>query len=136
VLRPAVYEISADAILLDAITAAGGFSPEADQATVNLALPLRDGMHVHVPFPGDDPVVEFSGDERSSGNNFSGALININTATLEELDTLPGIGPSTAQKIIDYRENNGTFSAIEEIDRVSGIGPAKLEEIRDLITVQ
>jgi len=136
VLRPAVYELSADAILLDAITAAGGFTAEADQATVNLALPLRDGMHVHVPVPGDEPVVELGGDERSSGINLSSALVNINTATLEELDTLPGIGPSIAQKIIDYRENNGAFSAVEEIDRVSGIGPAKLEEIRELITVQ
>jgi len=136
ILKPAVYELPADAILLDAITAAGGFTSEANPATVNLALPLNDGMHVHVPIPGDEPTVDFGGGERSSGIDISGALVNINTATLEELDMLPGIGPSIAQKIIDYRESNGPFTAIEEIDRVSGIGPAKLEEIRDLITLQ
>ena len=136
VLNPAVYELPADAILLDAITAAGGFANEADQTVINLALPLKDGMHVHVPIPGDEPVVEMGGDEGSSGINRSGTPVNINTASLEELDTLPGIGPSIAQKIIDYRENNGPFSVIEEIDGVSGIGPAKLEEIRDLITVR
>jgi competence protein ComEA len=136
ILKPAVYELPADAILLDAITAAGGFTSEANPATVNLALPLNDGMHVHVPIPGDEPTVDFDGGERSSGIDISGALVNINTATLEELDMLPGIGPSIAQKIIDYRESNGPFNAIEEIDRVSGIGPAKLEEIRDLITLQ
>ena len=135
VLRPAVYELSADAILLDAITAAGGFTSEANQVAVNLALPLRDGMHVHVPVPGDEAVIEAGGDEGSSGIILSGALVNINTATLEQLDTLPGIGPSTAQKIIDYRQANGSFTSIEEIERVSGIGPAKLDQLRGLISV-
>ena len=135
ILRPAVYELSADAILLDAITAAGGFTSEANQAAVNLALPLRDGMHVHVPVPGDELVVGDGGDDRSSGIILSGATVNINVANLEQLDTLPGIGPSTAQKIIDYREANGAFTSIEEIERVSGIGPAKLDQLRGLIAV-
>ena len=136
VLRPAVYELSQDAILLDAVTAAGGLTSEADHAAINLALPLKDGMHVHVPLPGDDPVIMVGGEERSSNINISGGLVNINIATLAELDTLPGIGPSTAQKIINYREANGKFVSVDEIDRVSGIGAAKLEQIRDLISVE
>lgn len=132
---PAVYELARDTILLDAVTAAGGLTSEADESAINLALPLRDGLHIHIPLPGQEPIVEFEGDEGSSSNNPSNALININYATIEELDTLPGIGLSTAQKIIDYRQANGAFASIEEIERVSGIGPAKLDQIRGLITV-
>jgi competence protein ComEA len=136
VTNPAVYELSPGAILEEAVNIAGGFSSEADPSAVNLALVLNNGMHVHIPIEGAAPVVT-NGDSNVSmqQGNING-LININTATLEELDSLPGIGPSTAQKIIDYRLANGPFQTIEDIDMVSGIGPAKLENLRDGITVQ
>ncbi len=136
VINPAVYELSPGAILEEAIAIAGGFSNEADPSAVNLALILRDGMHVHIPVPGASPVVTTGDSNVSMPEGTVNELININTATLEELDTLPGVGPATAQKIIDYRLANGPFDSIEDLDLVSGIGPAKLENIRSYITVQ
>lgn len=136
VAHPDVYELLSGAILLDLVNAAGGFSEEANRNIVNLALPLSDGMHVHVP----DNTIESSLPPVSSGslpnNNPTNTTININTALLEELERLPGIGPSIAQKIIDYRQENGPFASIEEVQNVSGIGPAKYEQIKDLITLQ
>jgi len=136
VINPAVYKLSPGSILEDAINIAGGFSDEADPSAVNLALVLLDGMHVHIPVPGTSPVVTNGDSNVTMPEGSINGLVNINTATLEELDTLPGIGPSTAQKIIDYRFVNGPFDSIEDLDLVSGIGPAKLETLRSYITVQ
>ena len=140
VSAPDVYELPAGAILRDAIDAAGGLTSEASADVVNLALPLADGMHVHVP-PSDQldsapPLVERAPTAVNPPEQPGGVLINLNTATLEELDQLPGIGPATAQKIIDYRQTNGPFAAVEDVENVSGIGPAKLEQIRPLVTVE
>lgn len=135
----AVYELPAGSIVADAVEMAGAFTEEAAADLVNLAQPLADGMHVHIPAAGE----EEAGSERpiisgpaSSGAASDGARININTASLEELDTLPGVGPATAQKIIDYRETSGLFEHVEEIMEVSGIGEAKFEQMEELITVE
>ncbi|GAG64460.1 unnamed protein product [marine sediment metagenome] len=136
VKRPDVYELPVDAILQDAVRAAGGFTEAADEVRLNLALPLSNGMHVHVPNQTEEILVEPAGGESSPRPSATSAIININTAGLTELELLPGIGPSTAQKIIDYRQENGPFSTIDEVQNVSGIGPVKYEQILELITVQ
>ena len=136
VARPDVYELTSGAILQDAIEAAGGFAEGANQEVINLALPLNDGMHVHVPdLESQLPLDVRSGSGLSEPLTSSGP-INLNTATSAELEQLPGIGPSIAQKVIDYRQTNGPFTAIEEIQNVSGIGPAKIEQIKEQIVVK
>lgn len=145
VLNPAVYTLPFDARVEVAIEAAGGFSEQADVNQVNLAQPLAEGMQIYVPVLGEldsPPAVVEAVEETTAVRTVEldldlsdGELVNINTATVEELDVLPGIGPSTAQKIIDHRDANGPFGSIEDIQDVSGIGPAKFEEIKDLITV-
>jgi len=144
VAHPAVYELPPGSDVEQAIAAAGGFKVDANTAVVNLALPLTNGAQVYVPALAEEAatpeaVVTLPDQTGTSGEvagqSASGDLININTATAEELDTLPGIGPSTAQKILDYRDENGPFAAIEDIMRVSGIGEAKFNKIKDLITI-
>lgn len=136
VSHPDVYELPTGAILLDAVNAAGGFSEKANRDIVNLALPLSNGMHVHVPNNSIESLLPPVSGEIITGSETSETTININTASLEELERLPGIGPSIAQKIIDYRQENGPFTSIDEIQDVSGIGPVKYEQIKDLITLQ
>jgi competence protein ComEA len=136
VANPAVYELPAGAIIQDLVRSAGGFTESAVQDVVNQALTLSDGMHIHVPGQEQDisiPVV--SGGAGAGGLSGDGA-ININLATLQDLETLPGIGPSLAQAIIDHRELIGSFNRIEDITDVPGIGPAKFEALKDLITVE
>jgi competence protein ComEA len=132
VRSPAVCELPYGSIVQDAIDAAGGPVPGADLACINLALELEDQQHVHVPQVGevDPPPVLSGGVSRSEG-----ALVNINTATASELETLPGVGEVTAQRIIEYREANGPFESIEEIQEVSGIGPKTFAGMEEMITV-
>jgi len=132
---PAVYELAPGSIAQDAVLAAGGFTAEANQAAINLALPLGDGMQLHVPGPDAPTPGPGLIDRAASVPGGSQGPININLATMEQLDTLPGIGPSTAGKIIDYRQSNGPFQSVDDVINVPGIGPVKLEEIRPLITV-
>lgn len=136
--RPGVYEFPTGARVKDAVQAAGGLLAEADKSTINLAAPLEDGQRLEIPYlsglePTPPPFTGFS----SSGNRVGGTgqLIDINTATVEELETLPGIGPTLAQAIVDYRNEFGPFFAIEDIMFVDGIGPDTFEAIKDLITV-
>jgi competence protein ComEA len=135
VRQPDVYELPSGSIVKDAIGAAGGPTDDADLDCINLAVELRDQQQVHVPRRGEGSTPPpVSGDALESGET-SGAPIDINTATAAELETLPGIGPSTAQKIVEYREANGPFATIEDIKNVPGIGEGKFEGIKDLITV-
>lgn len=150
VRAPDVYYLSPGSRVVEAIEAAGGFTAEADPTIVNLAEPVSDGMHVHVPAAGTVPTppplsvaataVPTAAPPASDGQQDDqaaqqAALININTATPEELDELPGIGPAIAQRIVDYRTANGPFATIEEIKLVSGIGDKLFEKIKALITV-
>lgn len=132
--NPGVLKLTQGTIVKDAIESASGYSPDADQDLVNLAHGLSDGLHIHVPAIGDNSdVAIFSiSPGQSTGAN---RKININTAELEELDTLPRIGPVTANKIIEYRELFGPFTTIESIMEVSGIGPGTYDDIKDLISV-
>jgi competence protein ComEA len=133
--RPGVYALPEGARVQDAISAAGGFLAEADKGFINLARVLEDGELLEIPYTeGFSPVVPTP----VQNVIIPGAdtdLININTATSFELESLPGIGPTTAQKIIDYRDENGPFFTTEDIINVSGIGPGTYERIKDLITV-
>lgn len=131
--KPGVYDFPRDSIVQEAIEGAGGFGPNADADQVNLAQPLNDGLHIHVPeVDQDSEVPVFSGETYPSDNGKS--KININTAGVDELDTLPGIGPVTAAKIIGHREANGLFSSVADIMDVDGIGPGKFDDIKDLIS--
>jgi len=118
----------------DAISAAGGFLADADKTGINLAQLLEDGEQLDIPF-GEGASLVIPTPEVENVDPGETELININTASQFQLESLPGIGPTTAQKIIDYREENGPFSTIEEIMDVSGIGPGTFERIKDLITV-
>jgi competence protein ComEA len=132
VAHPDVYMLPPDAIVRDALDAAGGTVEGADLNRVNLAQPLADGQQVYVPLTGQEATSEPTALPTLSAEN----PININTATLEDLDRLPGIGPALAQRIIDYRDAHGPFARIQDIQNVSGIGPAKFADIRDFITTQ
>lgn len=142
VIHPDVYKLPVNAIVRDAVTAAGGLTGKADIDRMNLALPLSDGMRIHVPgldeemqpplVSGDSPA----GDGPSPGDVPSPGIINLNLATLDELETLPGIGPTLGQRIIDHRQAYGPFANTEDLMDVSGIGPGKYEQIKNLVSVQ
>lgn len=151
VARPGVYQLPQGSRIIDAVQRA---DPAADAVldSLKLAAPVTDGQTIYVPgllelqgvasaggpatggsrTPAVSPAKNIFAPPGSSGGS---GLININTADLSQLDTLPGIGPSLAQRIIDYRELNGPFSAIEEIKNVSGIGDKKFEALKDMVTV-
>lgn len=135
---PDVYRLPPGSIVKDAIQAAGGPTDDADLMRINLAQELLDQQQLYVPRIGevDAPPPVTGGEPTPPSDKVApGGRVNINTASAEELDTLPGIGPAFAQRIIDYREANGPFKSIEEITLVSGIGDATYEKIKDRITV-
>ena len=128
---PDVYALPLGSLVKDAVAMAGGATAEADLDHINLALKLSDQMQVYVPRQGEAAATP----KAPSGAATLSAPININTANVEELDLLPGIGPSIAQAIIDYRTANGPFKTIEDIDNVKGIGEALFAKIKGSITV-
>jgi competence protein ComEA len=136
VKSPGVVRVPADARVADALALAGGPAARAELAAVNLAAKVVDGQQIMVPERGAAPVAA-SGAAASTGGAVAvpGAPVNINTASLEELDGLDGVGPATAQKIIDYRTASGPFKTIDDIKNVSGIGDAKFAAMKDSITV-
>jgi competence protein ComEA len=131
VRRPGVYAFEAGARVIDAIEAAGGARSGAELSALNLAAPLVDGTQVLVPKAGEPPPSGVA----PPGGVAPGGLVNVNTATAAELETLPGVGEVIAQAIIDHRTENGPFATVEELLDVTGIGDATLENIRELVTV-
>lgn len=134
VAAPGVYELEEGARVADAVELAGGFLEGAAENALNLARVLNDGEQVVVP-TAEEHAAQQTAAEASGGAAGVGGKVNINTASAEQLDTLPGVGESTAQKIIADREANGPFSSPEDLKRVSGIGDKKYAELADLITV-
>lgn len=132
VAAPGLYELRQGDRAVDAVAAAGGFTPDADQAGVNLARPLVDGEQIRVPVVGETPV---AGTSQTGSSPTPGGKVNLNTADTAALDTLPGVGPATAQRILDWREENGRFTAIEDLMSVSGIGDKTFADLKDLVTV-
>jgi competence protein ComEA len=134
VAHPDVYTLPPSTIIRDAILAAGGTTGNADLNFINLARALQDGEQVYVPQVGE-ALSQPSQVTSMPNDTAPGSIVNLNNGTLADLDTLPGIGPAIAQRIIDYREANGPFTTIEQIMDVSGIGPATFDKIKDRITV-
>jgi competence protein ComEA len=134
VRRPGLYRLEQGARIADAVTRAGGATPKADLSLINLAAPLADGEQVIVPKHGAAPLGApmGAGGSSSVGAPASGP-VHLSTATSEQLDSLPGIGPVTAQKILDYRQKHGAFTSVDELDAVPGIGPARLDQLEDLV---
>jgi len=131
--RPGVYALPQGARVQDVISASGGFLAEAEKSQINLAALLEDGQKLDIPYiEGGSPILATSGPTVAAVTT---ELININTASVADLDSLPGIGRTTAQKIVTYREQNGPFVSTQDIINVSGIGPGTYERIKDLITV-
>ena len=140
-----VITLPEDSRISDAIDAVGGLTDDADLTNINLAYILEDGEKIYIPKKGEElqneASIVSSSVQGSSYSNYSATStksnkININKATQTELETIPGVGPSTALKIIEYREQNGKFSSIEDIKNVSGIGDAKYKKMKDYITVK
>jgi competence protein ComEA len=128
VRRTGLYRLREGERVADAVRRAGGASVDADLAGINLAAPVADGLQIVVPAR----VEASAGGERGAASVGDGT-VHLNTATLAELDALPGIGPVTAQKIIDFREEHGAFRSVDDLDAVPGIGAARLEQLRELV---
>lgn len=138
--NPGVFRLEDGDRVYDVLQMAGGATEYADLARVNLAAFLRDAMQIIVPAIGDDmyDVFIYADAAETPAANASAqvaGLVNINTATLAELQTLPGVGPVLAGNIIEFRETHGNFSAVDELINVARIGPATLDRLRDLVTV-
>jgi len=134
VRRPGLYRLAQGARIADAVSRAGGATRKADLALINLAAPLADGEQVVVPRRGTAaPGVSPAAGGSSASGMPTGGPVHLSTATLEQLDSLPGIGPVTAQKILDYRQQHGAFTSVDELDAVPGIGPARLDQLKDLV---
>lgn len=139
-----VITIKENSRICDAIDAVGGLNSDADLTNINLASIIEDGEKIYIPKKGEvlntDSDYSFSPNSsylnNNNSNNIKNNKININKANQTQLETIPGIGPSTALKIINYRDENGNFSSIEDIKNVSGIGEAKYEKIKNYISIK
>lgn len=129
VATPGLYVLDEGARVVDAVAAAGGFAPGADEDAVNLARAVSDGEQLLVPVVGEVPT------EVGTGAPVGDGRVNLNTADATALDTLPRIGPAMAQRIIEWREANGRFTSVDDLLAVPGIGDKMLESLRDLVTV-
>ena len=130
VRRPGLYRLREGSRIDDAIASAGGPTAKAQLDTVNLAAPVADGEQVVVPGRGPGGAAAVGGPAAGSSPS---APLDLNSATLEELENLPGIGPVTAQKILDYRQQHGAFHSVAELQGVPGIGPAHMAQLKGLV---
>ena len=148
VVKPGVYVLLATARVIDALQAAGGATNQADLVVVNLAAPLVDAAQVYFPRIGSTPRATLPRPHAginlpaagtsggvSGGATSAAGIVDINSATLSDLDALPGVGPSTAQAIIDYRTANGPYASVDDLLNVRGIGPSKLAAMRARVRV-
>lgn len=138
VASPGVYAVPAGGRVADAVIAAGGTASEADVEQLNLAARLSDGERIYVPKKGEAPPPVSPSLAAGGGSTTGGAPagpVDLNTATAEQLDALPGVGPATSKAILTYRANHGRFRSVTELLEVPGIGPAKLEALRPLVKV-
>ena len=137
VRNPGVYRLQPDQRLADALSAAGGATSDANLALVNLAQRVKDEEQYHIPKVGETPPPATSPAGESGAETAASCrgLMDLNAASSDQLDTLPGIGPVRANDIVAYREQNGPFASVEEVTGVSGIGPATFEKIRELVAV-
>jgi competence protein ComEA len=133
VRRPGVYRLAEGTRVEDAVIRAGGTTPKADLIGVNLAAPLVDGEQVLVPARLPAAVAAAEGAPIFGGGSVPAGPVQLSVATVEQLDTLPGVGPITAQKIVDYRTAHGAFRSVDDLDEVPGIGPSRVEQLRDLV---
>lgn len=159
VKTPGVYKLSEDSRIFQAIDAAGGFTSKADRASINLAERLMDGMHIHIAQKGaatpkpnqSQQLIRIPGVQENNiislqpvqvsqvskrANNANNNLIDINNASVEELQKLNGIGPALAKRIIEYRQSHGKFTKPDDLIQVKGIGPAKLKKMKDQILIR
>jgi len=129
VRRPGLYRLADGSRVADAVGRAGGPTRKAQLELLNLAARVSDGEQVVVPRRGvGGPIASGGG-----GTTASSGPVHLNSATLEQLDALPGVGPVTAQKILDYRQEHGAFGSVDELDAVPGIGPARMDTLRELV---
>ena len=133
VRRPGLYRVSEGARVAEAVGRAGGATRNAQLELVNLAARVADGEQVVVPRRGSAAVASTGAGAGAGAGSVPAGPVHLNSATLEQLDALPGVGPVTAQKIIDYRQQHGGFGSVDELDAVSGIGPARLADLRGLV---
>lgn len=131
---PGLYRLRDGARIADAVGRAGGATRDADLAGINLAAPLVDGVQVLVPARAEAPGAAQASGGASGATGGAGLAVSLSSATVEQLDELPGIGPITAQKIVDYRTEHGPFASVDDLDSVPGIGPTRIEQLRDLVS--
>lgn len=134
VVEPGVYQLVGDARVRDAIVAAGGPTATADWNALNLAASISDGVKVYVPNVGEELPPSLTVPPADPAGSIPTGPIDVNAATTDELESLPGVGPATATAIVTERERNGPFLDVDDLDRVPGIGPAKIEALRELVT--
>ncbi len=146
VKAPGVYTVPPGIRIYEVVDRAGGLTADADAVAINLARPLQDGDHIHVPKRGEEVnpvsresaggVVPDMGTSSSGSPGKGGGKVSLNRASGAELETLPGVGPKTAVAIIRFRKENGPFRSVEDLIQVRGIGPAKMAQVRGLVTVR
>jgi competence protein ComEA len=141
VVHPGVYDLAAGSRVGDLIAAAGGVTSDGDADRLNLAAPLTDGVRLYVPRRGEAAIPAVAEPDEHAEKDPSGPAkeapgpVDLNRATLEQLEELPGIGPSIGQAIIDHRDSNGPFRSVDDLLDVRGVGPARLEQLRPLVKV-
>lgn len=132
VQQPGIVTVAAGARTADAVNACGGLLPQADAEKINMAQTLKDGQQIRVP---ERKAAGNAAPGGAAAGKEEGGLVNLNTADEKALDTLPGVGPATARKIIEYRESEGGFQSIEDLMKIKGIGQAKYEKLKDKVTI-